>query len=279
MGTELMDGTALAAEIDADTTTRVAAAAEWRGRAPCLATVLVGTDPSSVTYVRMKQARCARVGITSRSVELPRSTTTTEAVAAVRTLSQDPSVDGILVQHPAPAHVDERQVFEAIDPRKDVDGVTLRSFAAATFASGEGFPSCTPAAVLRLLDRYGVDLSGAHAVVLGRSAILGRPVGMLLLGRDATVTYCHSRTRDVASVVRTADVVVAAVGVPRFVEGSWLRDGCVVVDAGYNPGNVGDVDEVSAMGRAALLTPVPGGVGPVTIAVLLAHTVDAAMAG
>jgi methylenetetrahydrofolate dehydrogenase (NADP+)/methenyltetrahydrofolate cyclohydrolase len=272
-----MDGTALAERMDGDTRERAGRVAEWLGRPPCLATVLIGADPASVTYVRMKQRRCGAVGVVSRSVELPAETTTEEAIRAVRALSDDPGVDGILVQHPVPSHVEEREVFEAIAPSKDVDGVTLHSFAAMSLGQ-PGFASCTPAGIVALLDHYGVDLRGAHAVVLGRSPILGKPVGMLLLQRDATVTYCHSKSTDVPRLVREADVVVAAVGIPEFVRGEWLKPGAVVVDAGYNAGNVGDVCGAEAASVASLLTPVPGGVGPMTIATLLAQTVDAASA-
>ncbi|MGI5227189.1 bifunctional 5,10-methylenetetrahydrofolate dehydrogenase/5,10-methenyltetrahydrofolate cyclohydrolase [Actinoallomurus sp. CA-142502] len=271
----LMDGTALARRITERTTARAAAVTRRRGTAPCLVTVLVGDDPASVTYVRMKRARCESVGITSRHVPLPAATTTAELVATITALSEDPGVDGILLQHPAGPHIDERAAFEAIDPAKDVDGVTMRSFAAMSFGL-PGFVSCTPGGIMRLLEEYEVDLAGRHAVVVGRSAILGRPAGMLLLGRDATVTYCHSRTADVGALVREADVVVAAVGRPRFVRGEDVKPGAVVIDAGYNAGNVGDVDFETARTRASLITPVPGGVGPMTIAVLLEQTVEAA---
>ncbi|MDX6291578.1 MAG: methylenetetrahydrofolate dehydrogenase / methenyltetrahydrofolate cyclohydrolase, partial [Kribbellaceae bacterium] len=184
---------------------------------------------------------------------------------------------GILLQHPVPAQIDERAAFEAIDPSKDVDGVTMHSFAAMAFGE-PGFRSCTPAGIMRLLDAYGVRASGVHAVVIGRSPILGKPVGMLLLAADATVTYCHSRTRNLPEIVATADIVVAAVGKPNFVRGSWLKPGAVVVDAGYNDGNVGDVHFEEAARVASLLTPVPGGVGPMTIALLLEQTVNAAAA-
>jgi methylenetetrahydrofolate dehydrogenase (NADP+)/methenyltetrahydrofolate cyclohydrolase len=210
-------------------------------------------------------------------VPLPATTSTAEAVAAVRALSEDDAVHGILVQHPVPAQVDERAVFEAIAPAKDVDGVTLTSFAAMAMGR-PSFTSCTPAGIIRLLDTYPVGLAGLHAVVIGRSPILGKPVSMLLLGRDATVTTCHSHTRDLPSIVRSADLVVAAVGRPRFVRGEWLRPGAVVIDAGYNPGNVGDVAFDEAVERARLITPVPGGVGPTTIAMLLEQTVTAAEA-
>jgi methylenetetrahydrofolate dehydrogenase (NADP+)/methenyltetrahydrofolate cyclohydrolase len=223
----------------------------------------------------MKRARCEKAGIVSRHVGLPATTTTAELVDAVTALSEDARVDGILVQHPVGPHIDERAAFEAIAPDKDVDGVTMRSFAAMSFGL-PGFVSCTPGGIIRLLDEYDVDLAGKHAVVVGRSAILGRPVGMLLLGRDATVTYTHSRTTGLASIIRQADILVAAVGRPRFVHGDDIKPGAVVIDAGYNPGNVGDVDFVTARTRAGLITPVPGGVGPMTIAVLLEQTVEAA---
>ncbi|GLY25772.1 bifunctional 5,10-methylenetetrahydrofolate dehydrogenase/5,10-methenyltetrahydrofolate cyclohydrolase [Micromonospora sp. NBRC 101691] len=271
----LMDGRDLARRI-VDTSS--ASATELRrrtGTAPCLATVLVGDDPASATYVRMKRNRCAQAGIRSRHVALPASTTTDELVGTIAALSRDPEVHGILLQHPVGEHIDERTAFEAIAPEKDVDGVTMRSFAAMGFGL-PGFVSCTPGGILRLLDEYRVDLAGKHAVVVGRSPILGRPAGLLLLGRNATVTYCHSRTADLSAITREADVLVAAVGRPRLITGADIKPGAVVVDAGYHPGNVGDVDFASARERASLITPVPGGVGPMTIAVLLAQTVEAA---
>lgn len=271
----LMDGTELAARIIEDTGSRARVLTDRLGRPPCLATVLIGDDPASATYVRMKQNRCREVGIDSHRVTLPQDTSTPEAIDAVQRLSDDPTVDGILVQHPVPPHVDERAVFEAIDPSKDVDGVTSSSFASMALA-GPGFESCTPAGIMRLLDHHDVPVEGAHAVVIGRSPILGKPAGRLLLARHATVTYCHSRTRDLPAHVGSADIVLAAVGIPNFVRGDWLKPGCVVIDAGYNPGNVGDVAFDEAAGRASLITPVPGGVGPMTIATLLEQTVTAA---
>jgi methylenetetrahydrofolate dehydrogenase (NADP+)/methenyltetrahydrofolate cyclohydrolase len=270
-----MDGTGLARRIVEETAKRAADITERTGTAPCLATVLVGDDPASVTYVRMKQNRCRKAGIESRHVPLPAATTTAELVDTLGALSGDPGVHGILLQHPMGPHIDERAAFEAIAPRKDVDGVTLSSFSAMSFGL-PGFTSCTPGGIMRLLDEYDIDPAGKRAVVVGRSAILGKPVGMLLLGRDATVTYCHSRTADLSSVVREADIVVAAVGRPRLIRGQDIKPGAVVIDAGYNPGNVGDVDFDTARERAGLITPVPGGVGPMTIATLLAQTVEAA---
>ncbi|MFD7155424.1 bifunctional 5,10-methylenetetrahydrofolate dehydrogenase/5,10-methenyltetrahydrofolate cyclohydrolase [Kribbella sp. NPDC059898] len=275
MSAELMIGTDLAAEMVAKATERATALQEQYGVQPCLATVLVGDDPASATYVRMKQNRSKKAGIASRSVVLPSTTTTEELVAEITKLSEDPVVHGILLQHPVPAQIDERAAFEAIDPGKDVDGVTMRSFAAMAFGD-PGFRSATPGGIMRLLSAYDVPLEGAHAVVIGRSPILGKPAGMLLLASNATVTYAHSRTRDLADLVRTADVVIAAVGKPNFVRGDWLKPGAVVVDAGYNEGNVGDVHFAEAAEVARLITPVPGGVGPMTIALLLEQTLDAA---
>ena len=277
MPAELMDGARLATESLSHTTARAAELAETTGVPPCLATVLVGDDPASVTYVRMKENRCRKAGIDSRHIGLPADTTTEVLVDTIAGLSADPAVHGILLQHPVPAHIDERAAFEAIAPGKDVDGVTMHSFAAMGFGL-PGFASATPGAIMRLLAAYDVAVSGSHAVVIGRSPILGKPVGMLLLAADATVTYCHSRTRGLPGIVATADIVVAAVGRPEFVRGDWIKPGAVVVDAGYNPGNVGDVAFADAADRASLITPVPGGVGPLTIATLLEQTVDAAAA-
>jgi methylenetetrahydrofolate dehydrogenase (NADP+) / methenyltetrahydrofolate cyclohydrolase len=272
---QIMSGAELAASIIDRCAERAAGLVRTAGVRPCLATVLVGDDPASVTYVRMKQRRCAKAGIESRHIGLPEDITTDGLVAEIRKLADDPGVHGILLQHPVPAHIDERAAFEAIAPEKDVDGVTTASFAAMAFGHG-GFASCTPGGIMRLLDAYGVELAGKHAVVVGRSPILGKPVGMLLLGRDATVTYCHSKTTDLPAVLATADIVVAAVGRPELIRGEDIKPGAVVVDAGYNAGNVGDVDFAGAAARASLVTPVPGGVGPMTIAVLLEQTVDAA---
>ncbi|MBM9507653.1 bifunctional 5,10-methylenetetrahydrofolate dehydrogenase/5,10-methenyltetrahydrofolate cyclohydrolase [Streptomyces sp. KK5PA1] len=270
-----MDGAGLARRVVEETATRAAELTRSTGVTPCLATVLVGEDPASVTYVRMKQARSAKAGILSRHVGLPATTTTAELVETITALSNDPTVHGILLQHPVGPHIDERAAFEAIAPGKDVDGVTMHSFAAMSFGL-PGFVSCTPGGIMRLLEEYDVELAGKHAVVVGRSAILGKPAGMLLLAKDATVTYCHSRTANLSALVKEADIVVAAVGRPRLIRGEDIKPGAVVIDAGYNPGNVGDVDFDTARTRAGLITPVPGGVGPMTIAVLLAQTVEAA---
>ena len=274
-GAQRMDGAALSRTILEDCRARAAAFTERVGRRPCLAAVLVGGDPASVTYINMKQARCESIGVESLFVALPETATTREVVDAIERLSADRGIDGILLQHPVPARVDERAAFEAIAPAKDVDGVTKLSFASMALGL-PGFASCTPGGIMRLLEAYDVDPAGMHAVVIGRSPILGKPIGMLLLARDATVTYCHSRTRGLPAIVRTADIVVAAVGRPLFVRGDWIKAGAVVIDAGYNEGNVGDVHFSEAAAVASLITPVPGGVGPTTIAVLIAQTISAA---
>jgi methylenetetrahydrofolate dehydrogenase (NADP+)/methenyltetrahydrofolate cyclohydrolase len=277
MTATMMDGAALAADLLAETSRRAAQFRLDHGRNPCLATVLVGDDPASHTYVRMKVNRCREVGIDSRREQLDATASTRDVVAVLSALSADPAVDGILLQHPVPPGVDERAAFEAIAAGKDVDGVTKLSFASMAFAE-PGFHSCTPGGIMRLLDRYDVELAGRRAVVVGRSAILGKPIGMSLLARDATVTFCHSHTKDLPGLVAEADLVVAAVGRAELIKGSWIKPGATVIDAGYNPGNVGDVEFAAAAERAGLITPVPGGVGPMTIAVLLSQTVDAAEA-
>lgn len=270
----LLDGHRVAEALKDSLRPRLEALAQ-RGVTPCLATILVGDDPASATYVRMKGNACQRLGMLSRRITLPAATDTATLLAAIADLNADPTVHGILLQHPVPLQIDERAAFDAIAAEKDVDGVTSLGFGRAAFDLA-GHRACTPQAILTILDFYGLPLSGKHAVVIGRSPILGKPVGLLLLNRDATVTICHSRTERLAEHVRQADILVAAVGKPRFVPGLWLKPGAVVLDAGYNPGNVGDVDFASAAARASAITPVPGGVGPVTIATLLRNTVDAA---
>lgn len=276
MPAALMDGAAVAQRSLHDTRTRVSAYRETSGRTPRLATVLVGDDPASHTYVRMKVNRCRQVGIDSLRRDLPAESTTAQVVATVDELVADDEVDGILVQHPMPAHIDERAVFDAISRGKDVDGVTANAFLDMANGQEGTFAACTPAGIVALLDAYEVPLAGKHVVVIGRSPILGKPAAMLLLGRDATVTICHSKTRGLSHFVSEADIVVAAVGRPELIRGEWIKPGAVVIDAGYNPGNVGDVAFDAAAERASLITPVPGGVGPMTIAVLLAQTVSAA---
>lgn len=269
----ILDGNATAWAITQKLASEIFALAPKVARSPSLATVLIGDDPASHTYVQMKINRCKQVGIRSQKIELPETTTTEEAVAAVRSLSENPAIDGILVQHPAPPAVDEAAVFAAIDPAKDVDGVTSNSLAAMAFDE-DGFRSATPGGIMRLLEHYGIEMKGTHAVVVGRSRILGIPMGLLLLAQNATVTYCHSRTSDLQTKISGADLVVAATGRPELVKGSWIKEGAVVIDAGYSD-MTGDVEYDSAAERASWITPVPGGVGPMTIACLLEQTVKA----
>ncbi|MED3562727.1 bifunctional 5,10-methylenetetrahydrofolate dehydrogenase/5,10-methenyltetrahydrofolate cyclohydrolase [Bacillus xiapuensis] len=246
-----------------------------KGVTPCLATILVGDDPSSETYVKMKGNACEKVGIKSLRIHLPKETETSALLKTIEELNQDETVHGILLQHPVPSHIDERKAFESIDIRKDVDGVTSRGYGETALGFGK-YPSCTPAAIIEIINFYNIPVEGKHAVVVGRSPILGKPVSALLLNADATVTTCHSRTNNLPEIVKQADIVVAAVGKPNFIQGDWIKEGAVILDAGYNKGNIGDVDYDACYEKASAITPVPGGVGPVTISMLLKHTVKSA---
>lgn len=270
----ILDGKKVANEVKEKLKERVVKLKE-KGIQPCLATILVGDDPASETYVRMKGNACKRIGIESRRIHLPKETTTEELLHTIQQLNEDEKVHGILLQHPVPSHIDERKAFEQISIEKDVDGVTSWGFGQTALGFGL-YPSCTPAAIMQIMDYYNINPDGKHAVVVGRSPILGKPVSALLLNANATVTTCHSHTKNLPEILKSADIVVAAVGKPRFIKGEWLKDGVVVLDAGYNPGNIGDADYESCYEKASAITPVPGGVGPVTISMLLKHTVDAA---
>ena len=272
---KLMSGRALARRVLLDAASNVEKIIRETGVTPCLATVLVGDDPASLTYTHMKRKRCVEAGMKPLRIELPTTITTDKLVAQIDALAADDSVHGILVQHPVPKPIDKRAVFEAIPIAKDVDGVSSGTLGRVILGM-TAFASCTPAGIMRLLVEYGVELDGAHAAVIGRSPILGRPMASMLINAHATVTLCHSRTRELPRIVRHADLVIAAAGKPRFVQGDWIKPGAVVIDAGYNPGPVGDVDFDAAIERASLITPVPGGVGPMTIATLIAQTADAA---
>ncbi|TFB14683.1 bifunctional 5,10-methylene-tetrahydrofolate dehydrogenase/5,10-methylene-tetrahydrofolate cyclohydrolase [Filobacillus milosensis] len=243
---------------------------------PKLATILVGNDEASKTYVQMKANTCHKLGMESERVFLPEETTTEELLSVIHQLNHDDTVHGILLQHPVPSQINERLAFDSIALEKDVDGVTSHGFGENTFQLG-AYPCCTPAAILQVIDFYNLDLEGKHAVVIGRSPILGKPVSMMLLNRNATITVCHSKTENLPDVVKHADVVVAAVGQPKFVKGEWLKEGAIILDAGYNPGNIGDVEYETCYNKSSAITPVPGGIGPVTISMLLKHTVEAAM--
>lgn len=271
----VIDGKAYAREVEAEIRALVQDIIAKTGKTPVLATILVGNNPASVTYVRMKGNACARVGMLSRKVELPESTTTQELLEVINSLNRDPEVCGILLQHPVPAHIDERVCFDAISLEKDVDGVTTAGFGRAAMGL-DAFCSATPLAIVSLLKRYSIPLEGREAVVIGRSPILGKPVAALLLNENATVTIAHSKTRNLPDIVRRADIVVAAVGKPLFVKEAWIKEGAVLMDAGYNAGNVGDIDLEACIPHCSAYTPVPGGVGPVTIAMLMKQTAAAA---
>lgn len=273
----ILDGKAYAKELEAELQERVKVVKQKSGsdEPPILATILVGADPASATYVKMKGNACRRVGMESLSVALPEETTTDELLAQIDALNANPRVRGILLQHPVPKQIDERACFDRIALEKDVDGVTSLGF--GRMSMGEAaYGSATPAGIMRLLRRYGIEIAGKEAVVVGRSPILGKPMAMMLLGANATVTICHSRTRNLREIVGRAEILVGAVGKPEFIKADWIRDGAVVVDAGYHPGGVGDVELGPVVERCAAYTPVPGGVGPMTIATLIAQTVEAA---
>ena len=272
---KLMDGRAPAKRLRDQAGAKVEKIRQASGVTPALATVLVGNDPASVTYTRTKHRRCQEAGVRPVRIEMPQGATTAQLVAEIERLADDDAVHGILVQHPVPRPIDKRAAFEAIPLEKDIDGVSSAALGRVILGMPAFIP-CTPAGIMRLLDEYHVELDGAHAVVIGRSPILGRPMASMLINRHATVTLCHSRTRALPNIVRHADLLIAAVGKPRFVRGGWIKLGAVVIDAGYNPGNIGDVDFEGAVEPASLITPVPGGVGPMTIATLIDQTADAA---
>lgn len=273
----VLDGKGYAKELEGELQARVAKLKQRSGsaEAPILATILVGSDPASATYVRMKGNACRRVGMESLAVELGEETTTAELLAQIDALNANARVRGILLQHPVPKQIDERACFDRIALEKDVDGVTSLGF--GRMALGEpAYGSATPAGIMRLLRHYGIEIQGREAVVVGRSPILGKPMAMMLLAANATVTMCHSRTKNLAEIVGRAEIVVGAVGQPEFIRAAWIRDGAVVVDAGYHPGGVGDIELGPVIERCSAYTPVPGGVGPMTIATLIAQTVEAA---
>ena len=277
MSARIIDGKAVAADLRA----RVAVQVTGLGFRPGLTVILVGDDPASAVYVRSKDRAAREAGIDAHTMRLPAATTEAELLLAVERLNADPAVDGILVQLPLPAHIRAQAVIEAIDPAKDVDGFHPVN----TGHLADGRPTlvpCTPAGVMTLLQHADVSVRGARALVIGRSTIVGRPVAALLLAADATVTIAHSRTRDLPAECRRADIVIAAIGRPAFVQGDWIAPGAAVIDVGINrltDGRlVGDVDYAACAVRAGAITPVPGGVGPMTIACLMDNTVKAALA-
>jgi methylenetetrahydrofolate dehydrogenase (NADP+)/methenyltetrahydrofolate cyclohydrolase len=280
MSAPLIDGKAIAQAVRSEIRAEIEAWVAGGGPRPGLATVLVGDDPASAVYVANKQRACAEVGIEAFAHDLPAGATQAEVEALLRELNADARVSGILLQLPTPKHIDGGHLTTLIAPAKDVDGLTPIS--AGLLAKGlPGLRPCTPSGAIELLRRHEVALEGAEAVVLGRSDLVGRPVAALLLAENATVTTCHSRTRDLPGVCRRADVLIAAVGRPEMVKGEWIKPGATVIDVGINRtdnGLVGDVEFASAAEVAGLITPVPGGVGPMTIAMLLANTLQAARA-
>ena len=272
----VLDGKALAAKIELQLAKRVELIKQkTQGISPILATILVGEDPASETYVRMKGNACLRVGMESIRLALDSDISTDQLLAEIQQLNANPDVHGILLQHPVSEHIDERLCFDEINLAKDVDGVTSLGFgkmAMQEFAYG----SATPAGIMTILKSYDIDISGKHAVVVGRSAILGKPMAMMLLNENATVTICHSRTQNLPAMIKQADIIVGAVGKPEFIRGEWIKDNAVVIDAGYHPGGIGDVELDAIKDRCYAYTPVPGGVGPMTIATLMTQTVTAA---
>jgi methylenetetrahydrofolate dehydrogenase (NADP+)/methenyltetrahydrofolate cyclohydrolase len=276
MSALLLDGKALSLKSEADLSSRVSVIKEKNnGQAPILATILVGADPASATYVKMKQNACKRIGMDSIAVEMPTTTSTRELLAKIDELNTNPNCHGILLQHPVPSQIDERACFDQIDITKDVDGVTCHGFGRMAMDE-DAYGSATPQGIMRLLDAYEIDLTGKHAVVVGRSPILGKPMSLMLLNGNATVTICHSRTKNLADLIKQADIIVGAVGRPEFIQAEWIKDGAVVIDAGYHPGGVGDIELGPLSERVAAYTPVPGGVGPMTINTLIQQSVIAA---
>ncbi|BCR04127.1 bifunctional protein FolD 2 [Desulfuromonas versatilis] len=275
---KIIDGKAIAADIRKQIAAEVQVL-KAENVTPGLAVVLVGDDPASRVYVSMKEKACEQAGIFSDEHKLPAETSEAQLLALIDELNRDRRIDGILVQLPLPGHIDESKVLEAISPEKDVDG--FHPYNVGRLATGNPlFQPCTPYGVMKMLEHSGVELAGKEVVVVGRSNIVGKPVALMCLAKHATVTICHSRTRDLADQVRRADVVVAAVGRPEMIKGDWIKPGAVVIDVGVNRVGekklVGDVDFAAASERASAITPVPGGVGPMTITMLLYNTVESA---
>ena len=276
---QLLDGKALSKTIRQEIADRTEAL-KAKGVTPRLSVILVGSDPASVTYTRMKKKACEALGMISDLIVFPEDARQEEIESRIDALNADPTVHGIMVQHPVPRHLDELAILSRVSVTKDVDGISSHSLGNLCLGTAD-FVSCTPLGIVTMLERYGIPIEGKRAVVIGRSIILGKPVALALLERNATVTICHSRTRELPEIVREADIVVAAIGKPEFIRGEWIRPGAVVVDAGYNKvegrdHDVGDVEFEEAAKRASWITPVPGGVGPMTITMLLWQTLKSA---
>ena len=274
MSAIILDGKELSKISEESIKERVSKLSE-KGIKPTLATVLVGNDPASETYVKMKRNTCARVGMESIAVELSETTSTEELLKTIHNLNDDKNVHGILLQHPVPSQIDERLCFDAIDISKDVDGVTCLGFGNMSMGI-DAYGSCTPAGIIRLIEHYQIDVQGLNAVVVGRSPILGKPMSMMLLNLNATVTICHSRTQNIENIIKNADLIVGAVGIPRFIKTEWIKKGAVVLHAGYHPEQCGDIDLNNIEEIASAYTPVPGGVGPMTINTLILQTLQSA---
>jgi methylenetetrahydrofolate dehydrogenase (NADP+)/methenyltetrahydrofolate cyclohydrolase len=273
----IIDGKVVSAAVESETAVRVQTLLA-RGVTPGLAVVLVGDDPASQSYVKMKARDCERLGIRSFDTHLPADTTQEELDAVIAAYNADPAVHGILVQQPFPRHLDVERVVAAVAPVKDVDGFHPENLG-RLMRGLPGHRACTPWGVMRMLDHYGIELRGKNAVVVGRSLLVGKPMGLMLLERDCTVTYCHSRTVDLQAVCRGADILVAAIGRPKMIGAEYVREGAVVIDVGINrteAGMVGDVDFDAVAPMCSAITPVPGGVGPMTRAMLMSNTADAA---
>lgn len=271
----VMNGKVIASECEEQMKERVVVLKEKLNFTPTLATIIVGDDVASVTYVNMKAKACERVGLGSKIIRLSEDSNTEDLLTEIKRLNEDKSICGILLQHPTPKHIDERKCFDAIAIEKDVDGVNSQTFGKMALGEKSYLPA-TPYGIMRLLEYYGIELEGKNAVVVGRSAILGKPIAMLLLASNCTVTICHSKTKNLPEICKTADIIVGAVGKPKFIKKEWLKEGVVLIDAGYNAGNVGDIDLENCVEKASAYTPVPGGVGPMTINSLILQTLESA---
>ncbi|MCL6519681.1 MAG: bifunctional 5,10-methylenetetrahydrofolate dehydrogenase/5,10-methenyltetrahydrofolate cyclohydrolase [Armatimonadetes bacterium] len=280
MRAKILDGLATAKTIREEVKAGVEKLIAEHGIVPNLAVVIVGEDPASKVYVNMKRKAAIAAGMLSTVHELPADSTQEKVEDVVKKLSADPSIHGVMVQHPVPKHLNEQSILDAVAPEKDVDGISRYSL--GSLVTGDPlFVAATPAGIIELLDRYNIPIEGQHAVVVGRSIILGKPVALYLLNRHATVTICHTRTRDLPEITKQADILVAAVGKPEMITGDMIKEGAIVIDAGYNKvegrdKDVGDVNFEQAAEKASWITPVPGGVGPMTIAMLLRNTLKAA---
>ena len=274
MSAIILDGNKLAKISEESIKQRVGVLSE-KGIRPTLATVLVGNDPASETYVKMKRNTCSRVGMESIAIELPESTSTEELLKTIKDLNDDNDIHGILLQHPVPSQINERLCFDAIDIDKDVDGVTCLGFGNMSMGI-DAYGSCTPAGIIRLIEHYKINVEGLNSVVVGRSPILGKPMAMMLLNLNSTVIICHSRTQNLDAIIKNADLIVGAVGIPKFIKTNWIKKNAIVIDAGYHPEKCGDIELDNIEEVASAYTPVPGGVGPMTINTLILQTLQSA---